>query len=263
MSAQTISLEALRERTRAASADDLPRLEVLLRSDPRAGARALLASFERRLQRDSRETERLRALDALAASLRAAGARHVAGVDEVGMGPLAGPVVAAAVVLPPLAEIGDALAGLDDSKRLSVATRERLAAVIRRVACAVALAEVGPDEIDRLNVHRAGLEAMRRAVLALTSAPDHVLVDARTIPGIRSPQTARIRGDTTDAAIAAASILAKVHRDALMVRLDVEHPGYGFARHKGYPTEQHVAALRRLGPCPMHRRSFAPVTERT
>jgi ribonuclease HII len=173
------------------------------------------------------------------------------------MGPLAGPVVAAAVVLPERV----ALRGLDDSKRVPAPERERLAAAIRDQALALAIGEVWPDEIRRLNVYRAGLEAMRRAVLALGTPPDHVLVDARTIPGIEAPQTPLVGGDARDGSIAAASIVAKVYRDALMVRLDADFPGYGFAEHKGYATASHLAALRRSGPCPLHRRSFAPVSQ--
>ena len=120
---------------------------------------------------------------------------------------------------------------------------------------------VPPAEVDRLNVYRAGLEAMRRAVAALSRTPDHVLVDARTIPDLTAPQTPIVGGDASDGSIAAASILAKVHRDALMRRLDEQHPGYGFANHKGYATRAHLDALRRLGPCPIHRRSFAPVVQ--
>src|SRR5690606_14347445 len=170
---------------------------------------------------------------------------RVAGVDEVGMGPLAGPVVAAAVVLPDRVE----LPGLDDSKRLLRGERERLAAAIRGQALAIAIGEVWPAELDRLNVYRAGLEAMRRAVAALAPAPEHLLVDARTVPGTAVPQTPIVQGDARDGSIAAASIVAKVHRDAIMRRLEDEHPGYGFARHMGYATREHLAALRRLGPC--------------
>jgi ribonuclease HII len=141
------------------------------------------------------------------------------------------------------------------------AERERLAVDIRAQALALGVAEVWPDEIDRRNIYRAGLEAMRRAVLALGVAPDHVLVDARTIPGIDAPQTPLVGGDARDGSIAAASIVAKVHRDAIMVRLDGEFPGYGFALHKGYATASHLAALRDLGPCAVHRRSFAPVSQ--
>ncbi len=171
------------------------------------------------------------------------------------MGPLAGPVLAAAVILPE----SPSLPGLDDSKRLSRAAREQIAARIHAQALAVGLGIVEPGEIDRSNIYRAGLEAMRRAVLALARAPDHVLVDARTIPGLACPQTAIVGGDALDGSIAAASIVAKVARDAIMRRLDERHPGWGLAQHMGYPTPQHLAALERLGPSPVHRRSFAPV----
>lgn len=252
------SLAALRARARAAEGGRaLAQLLRALEADPRAGARALAASLEGRLEAARRERRRLAALFALRRRLRRAGVRLVAGVDEVGMGPLAGPVVAAAVVLPDRVS----LAGLDDSKRLVAAARERLAEAIGRQAVALAVAEVWPEEIDRRNIYRAGLEAMRRAVLALGAAPDHVLVDARTIPGIASAQTPLVGGDARDGSIAAASIVAKVHRDAIMARLDREYPGYGFAEHKGYATAAHLAALRERGPCAAHRRSFAPVSQ--
>jgi ribonuclease HII len=236
-------------RSRAA----LRRLAAALRADDRAGARALLRRCEHALA----EQRRLARLFARREHLRRAGARLVAGVDEVGVGPLAGPLVAAAVVL------GDDvdLPGLDDSKRLSRAARERLAREICARAVAWAVGEVEPAEIDRLNVYRAGLEAMRRAVLGLSVAPDHLLVDARRIPGVEPPQTALVDGDACDGSIAAASIVAKVHRDALMQRLDRRFPGYGFARHKGYATREHLRALRRLGPSGVHRRSFGPVMQ--
>ncbi len=251
-------LAELRERIRRTrDARSLERLAEALDGDARAGARALALGCRRRAQRAAEERRRLDRLYARMRRLQAAGARRVAGVDEVGMGPLAGPVVAAAVVLPSRPR----LPGLDDSKRLDRDARESLAAAIRAQAWDLAVAEVAPGEIDRLNIYRAGLEAMRRAVAALGQRPDHVLVDARTIPGIRAPQTPIVGGDAAEAAIAAASVVAKVHRDALMGRLDAEHPGYGFARHKGYPTREHLAALERLGPSPIHRRSFAPVAQ--
>jgi ribonuclease HII len=201
------------------------------------------------------EARRIARLLALRRRLVAAGARVVAGVDEVGRGPLAGPVVAAAVVLPARVD----LPGLDDSKRLSRATRERLAAAIRAQAVAFAVAEVGPDEIDAQNILRASQAAMRLAIAGLGVVPDHVLVDGRELPGLALPQTALVGGDGRDASIAAASIVAKVHRDACMRELDARYPGFGFAAHMGYPTPAHLAALRRLGPSPVHRRSFAPV----
>jgi len=226
-----------------------------LRRDRRAGARALAAVLASRLGSARAERARLARLFAPTAAHWAEGRSLVAGVDEVGIGPLAGPVVAAAVVLAPDAR----LPGLDDSKRLTPAARVELDRAIRGQALAIAVACVSAAEVDRLNVYRAGLEAMRRAVVGLCRAPDHVLVDARTIPGIAAPQSALVGGDARDASIAAASIVAKVHRDAWMERLDALHPGYGFAAHKGYSTPGHVAALRRLGPCAEHRRSFAPV----
>ena len=204
---------------------------------------------QRRLARErSRRLRRERAL-------WEAGVVLVAGVDEVGMGPLAGPVVAAAVVLP--ARV--ALPGLDDSKRLSPAARERLAEAIRAQALACAVAEADAAEIDAEDVLRASRVAMRRALAALGVVPDHVLVDGRPVPGLGFPHTGVVGGDALDASIAAASILAKVWRDARMRELDRAHPGWGFAVHKGHPTPAHLAALRRLGPSPIHRRSFAPV----
>jgi ribonuclease HII len=251
-------LDGLRRRVQDARDEGSCRALLLeLRRDQRAGAQALRVLLRRRLAQEIAEARRLALLFARTASLVADGARAVAGVDEVGMGPLAGPVVAAAVILPER----PVLPGLDDSKRVEPDDRLRLDGEIRAQAIAIAVAEVWPPDIDRMNILQAGLEAMRRAVLALGVAPDHVLVDARTIPGIAFRQSAIPGGDGSEGPIAAASIVAKVHRDALMERLDLEHPGYGFARHKGYATAEHVAALRRLGPCPLHRRSFAPVAE--
>jgi len=177
------------------------------------------------------------------------------GVDEAGRGPLAGPVVAAAVILPP----GTSLSGLNDSKKLSPRQRERLAAEIRATALAWAVAEASAAEIDEWNILRATLRAMARAVAALPLTPDEVLVDGNQAPALEVPVRTIIGGDALEPAIMAASILAKTHRDARLVALEARHPGYGFARHKGYGTAAHLAALARLGPCPEHRRSFAPV----
>lgn len=178
---------------------------------------------------------------------------HVAGVDEAGVGPLAGPVVAAAVVFPR----GFGLRGVDDSKQLEPGRRAVLAEEIRAAALSWAVARVEPSDIDRLNIYHAALEAMRLAVIGLRVVPERVLVDARTIPGIDTPQEKWIRGDARCHAIAAASILAKTTRDAWMEEYDRAYPGYGFAEHKGYPTASHRAAVLRLGPTPIHRRSFA------
>jgi ribonuclease HII len=181
----------------------------------------------------------------------------VAGVDEAGMGPLAGPVVAAAVILPP--ELRPR--GLDDSKQLDEPARDRLAAEVKAGAVAWAVGLASPEEVDRLNVYQAGLLAMRRAVDGLGVAPQHLLVDARRLPGLAIPQQGIVKGDARSLSIAAASVVAKTTRDALMVEAETRFPGYGFARHKGYCAPEHLEALRRLGACPIHRRSYAPVRE--
>ena len=180
----------------------------------------------------------------------------LAGVDEVGRGPLAGDVVAAAVILDPARPI----AGLADSKRLSPRRRELLCEQIRSRAVAMAVGRATVAEIDRLGILRAALLAMERAVAALAVPPAEVLVDGPHLPsGLPCPGRALVGGDATEPAIAAASIVAKVTRDAEMAALDERFPGYGFAAHKGYGTRAHLAALEALGPCPIHRRSFAPV----
>jgi ribonuclease HII len=179
----------------------------------------------------------------------------IAGVDEAGRGPLAGPVVAACVLLDPARPI----TGLADSKTLSAARREVLAARIREHALAWAVGEASAAEIDALNILRATLLAMARAVEALPVRPDEVLVDGLHCPAVACRTRAVVRGDATVPSISAASILAKTVRDAIMARLHAIHPDYGFDRHKGYPTAEHVQALRRLGPVDAHRRSFAPV----
>ena len=189
-------------------------------------------------------------------ALRRIGFVHVAGVDEVGRGCLAGPVVAAAVILHPARP----LRGLADSKLVPPAERQRLADLIRRGALAWAVAEVGPSDIDRMAIHRASLESMRRAVMQLTPQPDVVLVDAFRIPDLNVAQRGIVHGDRLCASIAAASIVAKVHRDRLMAALHDEDSRYGYARHKGYATPEHLAALERFGYSPHHRRSFRPAS---
>ena len=187
--------------------------------------------------------------------LWSAGIARVAGVDEVGMGPLAGPVVAAAVVF---AADAVPLRGIADSKLLPAPAREAAAAAIRATALGIGIAVVEPEEIDRLNIYQAGLQAMHRAVAALPLAPEHLIVDARHIPNLDVPQTRYVRADAIVYSVAAASIIAKVHRDALMHALDAVYPAYGFARHVGYATREHLQALATHGPTPLHRRSFAP-----
>ena len=183
---------------------------------------------------------------------------RVAGVDEVGRGPLAGPVVAAAVVFPPSFRTR-LLPGLRDSKQLTAKARERLAPQVRRFAAGVGIGSASPAEIDALGIVGATVAAMSRAIRQLPQSADHLLVDALRLECDGLPCRPIIHGDALCCSIAAASIVAKVARDSLMVELDALHPGYGFARHKGYPTAEHLAALERLGPTPLHRRSFAPV----
>ena len=181
----------------------------------------------------------------------------LAGVDEAGRGPLAGPVVAAAVMLQP----GQRIAGLADSKTLSAKRREQLAERIRAEALCVAVAEASVDEIDRLNILNATLLAMQRAVTALRLKPTQVWVDGNRPPQLSVPVRCIVKGDATVPEISAASILAKVHRDAWCDAFHQQYPDYGFAAHKGYGTAQHLLALRTLGPLDAHRRSFAPVAQ--
>lgn len=178
------------------------------------------------------------------------------GIDEAGRGPWAGPVTAAAVILDPARPIP----GLTDSKKLTEAARDRLAPEIRACALAWAIAEATPEEIDRLNIREATFLAMTRAARALSAAPGEILVDGNALPkSLPAPARAIIKGDLTEPAISAASILAKTHRDGQMKAFCVFHPGYGFSQHKGYGTAAHAEALARLGPSPIHRVSFAPV----
>jgi ribonuclease HII len=195
--------------------------------------------------------------DAPEQALRYHGFERIAGVDEVGRGALFGPVVAAAVILP-VRTAALARMGLKDSKQLTAEERERLDRRIRRVALAVAVAEVSAAEIDRLNIYQASRLAMRLAVEQLQLEPDHLLIDAMVIDH-PCAQTRLFYGDALSLSIAAASVVAKVHRDALLRRLDAEYPHYGLAAHKGYATPQHRKALTEHGPCALHRRSFAPV----
>jgi ribonuclease HII len=189
---------------------------------------------------------------------RSQGATTIAGVDEVGRGALFGPVVAAAVILPPDTRIR----GLRDSKQLVREDRERLAKVVERKALAISIAEVDAETIDRVNIYQATRIAMSSAVARLSSAPDHLLIDAMRLD-LECAQTSIIYGDSLSISIAAASVIAKVYRDGRMRELDREYPQYGLASHKGYSTPQHLAALDKHGPCPLHRKSFSPVAQTT
>ncbi len=201
-----------------------------------------VSANSRRLWRNERE-------------LRAQGFANVAGVDEAGRGPLAGPVVAGAAILPE----GCRLPGLADSKMLSEKERERLFDLIQERAVCIGVGQVGSRMIDRMNVLNATHVAMRQAIAALDPSPDALLVDGRDLPSAEVPQRGVVKGDRLCACIAAASIVAKVTRDRMMVELDALYPAYGFAQHKGYATRAHLARLQELGPCPAHRATFAPV----
>jgi ribonuclease HII len=252
-----LSVDEIRERYARADQPVSPQTLSRLKRDPRHGVRQIYEALKKRYERDSVERTRLDAMLNFERVLWRAGVRHIAGVDEVGMGPLAGPVIAAAVVFPPHTELD----GIDDSKRLDVEQRMDAERRIRSSAAAIAIGRAEVAEIDTVNIYHAGLLAMRRAVEALPTRPQHVLVDARTIPGVDMPQNCFDKGDGLDFSIAAASIVAKVHRDRIMDELAREHPGYGFERHKGYCTPEHQDAIRRLGPCTIHRKSFTFIRE--
>src|SRR6185295_11911447 len=246
-----LSLKEIQDKYSAGASVSAAILRKLQR-DPRTGAQRLYKVLARRYEEQKKEKNRLDSMLHFERLLWKAGIQHIAGVDEVGVGPLAGPVVAAAVVFPPGTEID----GIDDSKALDEETRRRLDVEIRQKASAVALGIVEVDEIDRVNIYHAGIEAMRLALSSLLVTPQHILVDSRTVPGFTQPQNSFDKGDGINFSIAAASIVAKVYRDGLMTDLDQPYPGYGFASHKGYATPEHQRAIRGLGPCPIHRRSF-------
>lgn len=197
----------------------------------------------------------------LESALWAEGCALVCGVDEVGRGPLAGPVVAAAVIFPPQIDLVAAgLATLDDSKKLSEIQRKKIVPLVRKLAVAVGVAVVSPREIDRLNIRQASLLAMKNALAELASKPDYILIDGRDLPDdLGSPGRAVIRGDSISATIAAASVIAKVHRDAIMLQLSEKFPVYGWQTNRGYPTKVHRQALLQHGVTEHHRYSFAPV----
>jgi len=252
-----LSLDELREKYADPSAAISGQLLRKLQRDPRAGAQKLYRTLGKRAEEQRKEKLRLEAMLHFERLLWKQGVVHIAGVDEVGMGPLAGPVVAAAVIFPPNTEIN----GIDDSKALDEEARVRLDRAIRREAAAVGIGVVEVEEIDRLNIYHAGLRAMQLALGNLAICPQHVLVDSRTIPGVAQPQNSFDKGDGINFSIASASIVAKVYRDRVMTELDASYPGYGFASHKGYATQEHQSAIRELGPSPVHRKSFDYIRE--
>ena len=200
----------------------------------------------------TKQKEKLETMKSFERPLWAAGMKYIAGIDEVGRGPLAGPVVTAAVILP---EDFDVL-GVDDSKKLSPKKREELYELIMEKAIAVSIGRREPEDIDRINILEATKEAMADAVMGLPVKPDHLLIDAVKLSGLKIPQTSIIKGDARSVSIAAASIIAKVTRDREMIEMDEKYPGYSFASNKGYGTKAHYDGLSKLGPCPIHRKTF-------
>jgi ribonuclease HII len=249
------SLEQIRQRYTDKPVS--PHILKQLQRDPRQGARHLYQSLKKRYEREREEKLRLQAMRHFELVLWRTGVRDIAGVDEAGVGPLAGPVVAAAVMFPPETDIF----GVDDSKKLDPETREALALEIRAKASGIGVGICTVAEIDEINIYHAALLAMRRAVEALPRKPQHVLVDARTVPGVDVPQNMFNKGDGINFSIAAASIIAKTERDRMMDALEREYPGYGFGGHKGYATPEHREALQRLGPSAVHRQSFPVIHE--
>lgn len=252
------SIPELRERFVDLSRPVPKGLVEALECDSRQGAHHLAKLIRERWRKNRAEGQRLHNLLRFEIDLWEQGFNFIAGVDEAGMAPLAGPVIAGAVILPRHYK----LKRLNDSKQiLDGAVRDELAHQIKADALFWAVGRAEVEEIDTLNIYHAGLLAMRRAVEGLTSQPDFILVDARRIPHCQTPQRGIIKGDALSASIAAASIIAKTTRDAIMTEFDSIHPGYNFATHKGYPTPEHCRCLKELGATPIHRRSFARVRE--
>lgn len=249
MTASVPSVSAVERQLAEASGRELDALCERLAADPRAGVRAAVGRARRRAQRE--EAERARVAQLYEAQEELGGRGVVMGVDEVGRGPLAGPLTVCAVVLP----ADPRLPGLDDSKRLSAARREEVAALVRARAVAIGTCHVQPEQIDAWGMARALRTCMAGAIAAAGVEPDAVIIDGVPVH-VHPREVCVVHGDARVAAVAAASIVAKVTRDAIMVSLDAAYPGYGFARNKGYGSAEHIEAIRRLGLSPVHRRSF-------
>lgn len=243
-------VKEIKEEFKAATYTELPSFIAAYADDPRGGVQSLLAAAGKRLDALEKERERIDGLRTY--EKKYAMYEYICGIDEVGRGPLAGPVVAGAVVLPRGCEI----LYINDSKKLSAAKREELDKEIRNQAVAVGIGVIGPERIDEINILNATYEAMRQALSNLSVSPDILLNDAVTIPGVDIPQVPIITGDAKSISIGAASIVAKVYRDRLMTEYDETYPQYGFASNKGYGSASHIAAIRTCGPTPIHRKSF-------
>lgn len=226
-----------------------------LKNDTRISVRRIIDRWENRRQQLQQERDRISSLYKYERQFNYEGYKLVAGIDEAGRGPLVGPVMVAAVILPP----EYFLPGLNDSKKLTPAQREKLYEEIIEAAVAVNRCEVSAEIIDEINIYRATVGGMYSAIAGLSTAPQAVLIDAVPLPHLTIPSKSIISGDQVSASIAAASVIAKVERDRIMNELDSQYPMYGFSRHKGYGTQEHMNALAKYGPCPHHRLSFAPV----
>lgn len=238
-----------------------PQLLAALQQDSRRSVQAMAQRLQRQMEKREVERRRIAAMWQFEQQAKTRGYQWIAGTDEVGRGPLAGPVVAAAVILPETAELPE----IKDSKKLTEQQREQLNGLIKEQALAWAIAEVSEKEIDAINILEASRLAMQKAVEGLSKrqAADFVLLDGLPNPRIQLPSQAIIKGDNKSISVAAAAIIAKVYRDNLMKAYDAQYPGYGFAIHKGYPTAEHMQAIAELGPCPLHRMSFRPLCDLT
>lgn len=243
-------ISVIKSHFQAASMDRLPELISAYEADERSGVQSLIAAANKKLEALEKEKQRTESLKKFEKEYAAFG--YLCGIDEVGRGPLAGPVVAGAIILPKDCDI----LYLNDSKQLSEKKREELYDVIMEKAVSVGLGFSSPERIDEINILQATYEAMREAVSKLFVQPDVLLNDAVTIPGLPMKQVPIIKGDAKSVSIAAASIVAKVTRDRMMVEYDTVFPEYGFASNKGYGAAAHIEALKKYGPCPIHRRSF-------
>ena len=244
------NIKAIKERLSAAGIQELPALLLQYESDERDGVKKLILSERKRIASYEAELKRMEEMyhyERLYPEVN-----YIGGIDEVGRGPLAGPVVACCVILPKDCDI----LYLNDSKQVPEKKREQLYDEITKKAVAYGIGIVSHEEIDEINILQATYEAMRQAIDSMKIKPEHLLVDAVKIPGITIPQRGIIKGDAKSASIAAASIVAKVTRDRMMMELDAKYPGYGFAKNKGYGSAEHMEALRKYGPCEIHRRSF-------
>lgn len=244
------NIKAIKERLSAAGMQELPALLSQYESDERDGVKKLILSERKRIASYEAELKRMEEMyhyERLYPEVN-----YIGGIDEVGRGPLAGPVVACCVILPKDCDI----LYLNDSKQVPEKKREQLYDEITKKAVAYGIGIVSHEVIDEINILQATYEAMRQAIDSMKIKPEHLLVDAVKIPGITIPQRGIIKGDAKSASIAAASIVAKVTRDRMMVELDAKYPGYGFAKNKGYGSAEHMEALRKCGPCEIHRRSF-------